>query len=801
MDFFFNKAHAQDAPAPEGEAEGDEPIVEVRNDAETPPPPPPAGEVLRPAEIGRRIEETFQALQVLTPRLRRQGDTQDIERTMPNFVEHLAQLSRDPALEHLDALHAGSLEDLEYEWGEVRARLNDWQDELEARTNGLTEAREQTNEARRLWERTRAAHADELPQSQVERIDSLLDRIDTVSRRISRRLDEVLALQGELSDQGIRIARQASRIEAAQQHVRERRLRRDHRPVWLGWDRLREVDAQGAALVVREHWASIRAFTYSQKKPLFAHVLVLLVLGVAFVMLRRRSTAALDSERRSAHRTLRARPIASAALLSCVAAPFLYDYVPVIVVGGVLIVLVPVIDRLVARLLPEIRVPLLGLMVLSALSIPSSLGFVPVWANRYTTLVLGIAGLPCAYLLWKRSRERFSTRLHRALRWVALPLAYGLFLLGSGYAERAELWTAGALWVLEQAVAVYLAVQLLGALGVLGLRRPEARVSYLVRNHRRAVSRYLRSGLRLTGMVVWAVLALRSFDLLDPTLEQSREAAAHTFVFGSIELSVGSVVAFLVMLVGTFLMMRVVHVLLEQEILPRFNLEQGISSAISLSASYLLVAIGIVLAFGVAGVGPERLALLGGALGVGIGFGLQNVVSNFVSGLILVAERPIKVGDVIEVDGSLVGTVQRIGIRSSSVHSLDGADVIVPNADLVTGKLINWTLSDAKRRFDLVIGAAYRHPPAEVMEVLEKVVGRQTLILHDPEPEVLCTSFADSAVEYTVRAWTGGYLEAIEAKSRLARAIHDAFAESGIEIPFPQQDLYVKELPASSSSG
>lgn len=760
-----------------------------------------SGSVIAPAEIGRRIEETFQELQALAPRLRRQGTTQEIERTIPNFVEHIDRLSRDPALDHLDTLHPGSLEDLEHAWDRVRDRLKEWQDELEIRTNGLTEAQRETLDAERSWRQTRQAHAQILPESQLERIDALLDRIGTVKRRVTRRLDEVLALQGELSDQGIRIARQASRIGAAQEQVRERRQRRDHRPLWKGWGRLGEVDAHASELVLREHVASVRAFVYTQKNSLFSHLAVLLALIAGFVFLRVRSTSRRDpSTPPSAHRAIRARPIASAVLLSWLVAPFIYDYVPIIVIAGTLIALVPALDLLDRHLLPTTRKPLLALMVLSALSVPTSLGFAPDWTSRWATLVLASAALFFTWPLWKAARTTpHARRLHRWLRLAALPLAYALFLLASGYVVRAELWTAGALWVLEQAVAIYLSVELLNALAELGLRQPAARVSYLVRNHRRKVVHYTKLALRTGGVIVLGFLALRSFDLLDPTVQHSRAAFEKTFVFGSIELSVGSILAFFVMLIGTFLVMRIVHVLLEHEILPRFRLEQGISSAISLSASYLLVAIGIVLAFGVAGVGPERLALLGGALGVGIGFGLQNVVSNFVSGLILVAERPIKVGDVIEVE-SLVGTVQRIGIRSSSVHSLDGAEVIVPNSDLVSGKLINWTLSDARRRFDLVIGAGYAHDPREVMKVLKQVVARQPLILHDPGPEVLCTSFADSAIEYTVRAWAGGYLEAIEAKSLLATRIHQAFAESGIEIPFPQQDVHVKSMPLSPST-
>ncbi|MFK8002094.1 MAG: mechanosensitive ion channel family protein [Polyangiales bacterium] len=765
----------------------------------------PDEDIVPPAEIGRRIESTFQQLQELTPLLRRQSETLDVQRRMPGFVENVTRLAEDPALSHLGTLNSASLRDLEHEWSRVRDRLAEWQQTLEQRTESLTEARATALEEKRIWTRTRDAEDEESLTDHADRIGSLLERVNNVLRRVDLRLAEVLSLQGELSDQGIRIARQISRIEAAQQNVRDRRQRRDHRPLWRGWSRLgdEESPSQTISAIYAEHVASVRAFTYTEKKPLRWHAGSLLLLVVFLLWMRRRTSSKLaPKDGPSVHRGVRAHPIASALLLVHILAPIVYSYVPVVAVGASLILMVPAIHLLNRHLLPAAHRSILALLILAAASVPLSLGITPDWSQRFYILALQVASLYFVLKLWSRRWKlaikragRVHTRLYLLLRWTLLPLGFAVYLLLSGYTERAELWTTGTLWVIEQAIGLFLGTELIAGLLTLALRTEGARFFYVVRDYRREVAHYLLMALRFGAVVALAFLALNSFDLLDPTLESSRTAFSTTFEFGSIELSFGSVIAFIVTLASTFLVMRLVHVLLEFEVLPRFELEQGISSAISLTASYVLVAIGVVLAFGVAGVGPERLALLGGALGVGIGFGLQNVVSNFVSGLILVAERPIKVGDVIEVGDELVGTVQRIGIRSSTVQSLDGAEVIVPNSDLVSGKLINWTLSDTRRRLELVVGAGYAHDPAEVMQVLRRVVARQRGLLHFPIPEVICTAFGDSSIDYAVRAWCTGYLEAIEAKSLLASAIHAEFAKQGIEIPFPQQDVHILSMP------
>ena len=766
-----------------------------------------ADDIVPPAEIGRRIESTFQRLQELTPLLRRHTETLEVQRRMPGFVASVTRLTNDPALEHMDDLNAASLRELEHEWSRVRSRLAEWQHILEDRTEALTEARAETLGEKRIWSRTRDAENEESLTDHAERIGSLLERTESVLRRIDLRLAEVLSLQGELSDQGIRVAREISRIEAAQQSVRDRRQRRDHRPLWRGWGRLDEEDSPSQSLgaLYEEHAASVQAFTYTEKKPLRWHAVSLLFLVLFFLWLRMRTRSKLVPQHRpSPHRSVRAHPIASALVLAHVLAPLLYSYVPVIAVGVSLMLMVPAIHLLNRHLLPAAQRPILALLILAALSVPLSLGIAPAWSQRFYVLALQVASLFFVVQLWSarwkaavKRAGRLYSRLFLLLRWTLVPLGFGVYLLLGGFTERAELWTTGTLWIIEQAIGLFLATEILAGLLTLALRTKGARFFYVVRDYRNKVAHYLLMALRFGALVALFFLALNSFDLLDPTLESSRDAFRATFEFGSIELSFGSVVAFDVTLASTFLVMRLVHVLLEFEVLPRFELQQGISSAISLTASYVLVAIGVVLAFGVAGVGPERLALLGGALGVGIGFGLQNVVSNFVSGLILVAERPIKVGDVIEVGDELVGTVQRIGIRSSTVQSLDGAEVIVPNSDLVSGQLINWTLSDTRRRLELTVGASYAHDPAEVMAVLRRVAGQQRGLLNMPPPDVICTAFGDSAIEYSVRGWCLGYLEAIQAKSQLASAIHAEFAKVGIEIPFPQQDVHIISMPGA----
>ena len=191
---------------------------------------------------------------------------------------------------------------------------------------------------------------------------------------------------------------------------------------------------------------------------------------------------------------------------------------------------------------------------------------------------------------------------------------------------------------------------------------------------------------------------------------------------------------------------------------------------------------------GLLGINLTRMTVLLGAFGVGIGFGLQVVVNNFVSGLILLFERPIHVDDNIEV-GTIQGIVRRIGLRSCVIRTRQGAEVIVPNSQLIADQVTNWTLSDRVRRIDLPVGVSYSAAPQKVIEVIEAVATAHPRILTYPPSPVAFTGFGDSAINYELRAWTDEYLNWPKIQSELAIAVYDAIHVADMSFPFPQREV------------
>jgi potassium efflux system protein len=205
-------------------------------------------------------------------------------------------------------------------------------------------------------------------------------------------------------------------------------------------------------------------------------------------------------------------------------------------------------------------------------------------------------------------------------------------------------------------------------------------------------------------------------------------------------------------------------------------------------------------ALAAAGIDLSSLTVIAGDLGVGIGFGLQNVVGNFVSGLILLFERPVQVGDAVQL-ADLSGEIRRIGIRASVVHTWDGAEVIVPNGMLVSDRVTNWTLSSKQRRLDLEVGVAYGTDAQRVLDLLLEVAGAHPDVLANPAPIAFFLAFGESALEFRLMVWIPDFYQRNQARSALNVAIQHALAEAGIEVPFPQRDLHLRTLSAAAVEG
>jgi potassium efflux system protein len=241
-----------------------------------------------------------------------------------------------------------------------------------------------------------------------------------------------------------------------------------------------------------------------------------------------------------------------------------------------------------------------------------------------------------------------------------------------------------------------------------------------------------------------------------------------------------SIVVFAMMFVAA----RNLPGLLEIAVLQRLNLDSGLRYAIASVARYAIFIVGIIIGFRLLGVGWRSVQWLAAAVSVGLGFGLQEIFGNFVSGLILLFERPIRLGDLVTV-GQTTGTVSQIRIRATTITDFDGKDYVVPNKQLITGDLVNWTLTDTITRITYPVGVAYGSDTEKVRRILIGVAASHPLVLKEPEPFVIFNGFGDYSLNFKLMAYVGALSHRVQVINEVNDGIARAFSREGIEIPFP----------------
>ncbi|MGH9502674.1 MAG: mechanosensitive ion channel family protein [Terriglobales bacterium] len=254
-----------------------------------------------------------------------------------------------------------------------------------------------------------------------------------------------------------------------------------------------------------------------------------------------------------------------------------------------------------------------------------------------------------------------------------------------------------------------------------------------------------------------------------------------------------------IFLVALLLISHFVMVLLHKRILTHTPLEAGQKYAVARVVSYLVFVLGLVIGLQSLGVNLNSLVVVGGALGIGVGLGLQAIVSNFVAGLVLLLEQPVKLGDRVQV-GETLGDVVRLQGRSTWIRTNDNVVIIVPNSEFINQRVTNWTANDRQVRISLSLGVAYSSNVKMVRDVLLAIAGKHPDVLADPGPEVVFVEFGDSSLNFDLRVWTVLQVQTpARLKSDLYFSIFEEFAAKGIEIPFPQRDLHLRSLTAEAS--
>ncbi len=731
-------------------------------------------------EAGRLGEHLDRIMRPLPPA----DDLEGFEADLDDLALEIRR--RHTELEHKDASGAlpatsDSLEELqarEKRWRSYRRRLARVSRNLSNRLQAIDDARTALEQERERWEKTRRAAVGEpaLPAIILEALRKIRER----NADLRERRQSLLALQGRIPELNEAVEDALESVENAQRRRFDRLLRRDAAPVWTPefWAPAGKV-AELPELETAWNYLSA-ALTGLTWPLLLRHLLVLIFVLIIAGLLRRRTQCD--------------EPLIAGAIFIAVAwAPYIYPGAdPITLRFAAMLAALPLLWAA-----PRLRLPAAGLLVLVALYRLRLIGG-PTHALAPTVEVL-----LALFLYGVIRRERFSELRNeeqptapgrnRALRVAELPalvllLASAAYMIG--YRSLSTVIGSNLIAALELAYIGYAGVRTAESFLAGIVKLPRLRTINFVDHRSEEIERGGERLFALAGLLWWIAAVLESMGLYDAVLELLASVFAAGISLGSLRITLGDLALFAGTITASFFVSRFVRAFLREDVYTRADMGRGVPYAISSITHYSILLIGLTVALLGAGFDLSKLALVAGALGVGIGFGLQNIVNNFVSGLILLLERPVQIGDYVLV-GDLMGEVRRIGLRASRIRIIDGSEVIVPNAHLISEKLTNWTLTDHKRRLEVNVGVAYGTPPEPVLDILRRVAREHEFILDHPEPAALFLGFGDSSLDYRLLAWTANFDRRLLTESELHLAILREINAAGITIPFPQRDVHL----------
>jgi small-conductance mechanosensitive channel len=316
-----------------------------------------------------------------------------------------------------------------------------------------------------------------------------------------------------------------------------------------------------------------------------------------------------------------------------------------------------------------------------------------------------------------------------------------------------------------------------------------------VKQYRAVIERRISRVLRWAGVIAWIAATLDALTLLSAAASGTRAALAAQWGWGAIRISLGDVVVFGLTIWLAFVGAAALRLVLAEDVFPRVRMARGVPLALSAVIQYVVIFVGFTLALAALGVDLTKLTILASAFGVGAGLGLQTVVNNFASGLILLFERPIHLGDVVQVAG-IGGEVRHIGVRATLVRTADGAEVFVPNSLLIAQSVTNWTYSDMRRRIVLPVRVAYGATPQRVTELLTAIGARHPQVSGEPAAAAVFMGFGENSLDFELRAWTDRFGDSETIQSQLADAVYAALNEARIDLPVPRRDVRLRPVAA-----
>lgn len=783
-----------------GVLQAEEPLLKDENTGME----PKAMEAIPMGNVATLSTEVFDLLQTLNTQFDFDSEIQKSHKELPEIIRGM-EMELERTRETLK--DRPSLEKLQTEGKVWQKHQNDMEKRLTLYTERTTQMRAaliQLADLQKQWGHTlESARASEARETIFQQINTTLSAIEKTQSTLENRRNVLIDLQARFAGLLTQCRSILTEISQAQQVTVSRIVTRERLPIWSHdlWSVAYDEEYARVRAIVDGQWADIKAYLLTPSHGMPIHVLFFLLLSALFLSMGRQERRWAEEDKLEVITILIGSPYKAALIVCLFLAASPYSRAPTAVRY--------LFEALV--MLPMIRLvkPMVSPRLVSGLYVLGFLFIVDVVRHAFAATLLfdramilleilgGMAVFGWEYGYLRRTSVQATGSAWMRLMRPGLILSLVILMVGLGtnvlgYRHMAGLLVSGVLVGSTMALILFTSVKILSALTAFLLRLPPMRNLLMVHHHRSLLeSRMFRF---LVGLAVlsWVARLLDYVGFVQPMLLFGKAVLAAKIEQGTVSLSLGGVLSFILAFWLANLLSRLVCFVLEEDVYPRRKVPEGTAFATSRLIRYTLFTLGFLIGMGLLGVELSKVMVLIGAFGVGIGFGLQNIVNNFVSGLVLLFERPIRVNDTVEL-GTLRGVVKRIGLRSSVVRTNRGAEIIVPNAQLISEQVVNWTLSDRNHRLELSVGVNYGANPQEVIQVLEKAAASHPRILKIPPPKALFMEFGENSMNFELQIWSNRLLDWAQMKSELGVTVYHAIHAAGMSIPFPQREVRLLE--------
>lgn len=633
-----------------------------------------------------------------------------------------------------------------------------------------------------------------------ERVQQALSSIQQLDMQFREQLNLILTLQNTISEQDRQISGVVGKIDETLERLRGKLFQRDGYPLWAVRE-LRAVDQPTSGLLaLSAHRGFGGAFNFLRvNRALFAGAAVLYVFSLAMaIRLRKQVESQRKREVTIQGSQVFARPFSVTLLVTLLATIGINASAPAAVSFIIcLLYLIPVL-RLLPLLIGEaLRKPLYLLCVFYLLEWTHLILQFRVAFKRE----LFFATIALACVLFARLTRPSRLKIQPERTWQSMlftgGIRLGLFLLAAsaignvlGFVSLSQILGVGTLFSVFIFALLYTMIRVLNLSIVIIVN--SVWFQSLAEGRSEDIERFGRRLLIVGASILWLNVILYLFTIRGSVGSILQIVLQYPIGFGKAYITMGGTLRIILLLVVGYMVANIASFVLGKILLPKLSLRGGMAYAISRVTYYVLLAGLFFIALANAGLQLDKFTVITGALGLGIGFGLQNIVSNFASGLIVLFERPIRINDTVEI-GGITGIVRRIGARSSTVLTAQGAEVIFPNSNLLSNQVTNWTLSSTRRRVEVAVGVAYGTDPQVVLNILTEIAVKNPHVLAYPPPQTVFLGFGENALNFELSFWAAQSVW-FELKSEIGLAVLQALRRAGIEIPYPQRDLHVRIL-------